>query len=181
MSAYDGGDIARRGKEMSILLDFYACDITKIVEALRVPDFQILKNPTVVSRHADFSFHLNPEDINSLFEVIGFITDEKNEPLSDVLTPLTDVHSLADILAAENFEPGPIIQRVNPNLVEKIAVFPYQKTEELAKQWFKTLGRKYNDGSLAVTPGIIIAIQDLLNLCRFAKDNGKDVAFVTTL
>lgn len=40
--------------------------------------------------------------------------------------------------------------------------------------------RQFSNSKLKIY-GLGVAIQDLLNLCLFAKDNSKDVVFVTIL
>jgi hypothetical protein len=148
---------------MGLSLEFYAGDAATIAHAFNEVDLDGLRDGTAAQRHADFSLHLSPTDLDLLSAVLAEHRGVPTHTLYDCVGP-----SLAE-------QPGESdAYLVDPKWVKMVAATDLNAAESLAGIWISRVGKAL-DKPVQLTPEAISAVQDLIALCRHADTHGVDV------
>jgi hypothetical protein len=148
---------------MGLSLEFYAGDVATSARAFYAVDLDGLRDGTAAQRHADFSLHLSPTDLDLLSEVMAEHRGVPAHTLHDCVGP-----SLAE-------DPGESdAYLVDPMWVKMVAAADLNAAESLAGTWISRVGKEINE-PVQLTPEAVSAVQDVIELCRHADTNGVDV------
>jgi hypothetical protein len=148
---------------MGLSVEFYAGDAKAIADAFNQSDFDALRSGAAARRYADFSLHLSPTDLDLLSEVLAEHSSRPALALYDCIGP------------SIGGEPGESdAYLVDPKWVDMIAAADLESAESLTASWIGRVGAELGE-TLPVTPEAVVAMQNLIALCRFAKAAGTDV------
>ncbi|MEN8241006.1 MAG: hypothetical protein ABFS17_03715 [Chloroflexota bacterium] len=140
---------------MGLTLEFFVGDVDAITNAIKYADLMRLDDPLVVEKKADFSLHLNPNDLNLLSLEVGIITREDPLLLRPYLSIIIDENDYG-------------LLTVERKWIEYVAQIPSNQSEQLLTNWFTEMAKDYNDPDIIETDQGLKAIRDLVELCNYA-------------
>ncbi len=154
---------------MGLSLEFYTGDSDKIKPAFLQDEIEpyfspmdLLDEPGVVERQADLSFHLEPDDLNLLSLQFGKYSGRPPIPLRPYLSILLDEIDHGLLLVADSW-------------VEYVAAVRTEDIPAIVEAWFQSARDKYQDKRIQVSPPVIQAVRDLVELCRYARQKKSKV------
>ncbi len=152
---------------MGLLLEFLAGPPDKMLEAFSKSDYDVLER--LIEKRADFSLHLYPNDLETLFDCAADYVSGVLKPFRASLTCCLD-----------DKEQG--FFTVNGDWVDSIASVGLDKSDEIAEKWFEKMRKNYPEESIgAPSPEARKAVRDMLELCKYASKFKKSVIHIWSL
>ncbi len=143
--------------------EFYTGDSRKIRAAFIEDEIEpysspidLLDEPGVVQVQADLSFHLEPQDLNLLSLQFGKYSGRPPVPLRPYLSWILDESDHGLLLVADRW-------------VEYAAAVRAEDIPAIVEAWFQSMRDEYQDDGIQVSPPVIQAVRDLVELCRYAR------------
>lgn len=112
---------------MGMLMDFYAGDAEKIVNALKSDNVKLITSDRVVAAHADFSFNLSVEDLNQL---VVAACDLQHQPAVSF-----DQLIRTTILVTPEADPEMGIHEMTQSFIDLFAAIPLDQASSLYENW----------------------------------------------
>lgn len=128
---------------MGMLMDFYAGDAEKIVNALNKGDADMLANGRVVAAHADLSFNLSAEDLNQLVVAACALRHYPAMSFDQFIHATITVNPEAD--------PEMGIHEMAQSFTDLFAAIPLDQAPTLYETWIAHIP----DPPKAATPGLM--------------------------
>jgi hypothetical protein len=148
---------------MGLSLEFYIGDRKKIENAFRSLHFDLVyDDPEVVSRIADLCLHLQPRDLNFLSREFGRYSSQKSLDLRPYLQVLID-------------EPDYGLLLVSKQWIEYAANVSEDALDKIVTGWFQVMKEEYPEEAIEETEAARLAVQELLGLCKEAKQKKSEV------
>ncbi|MCA9916622.1 MAG: hypothetical protein KC445_01660 [Anaerolineales bacterium] len=142
---------------MGLTLEFYLGNQKNIRSAFRNLQFDRLYNdPKLVSRIADLSLHIQPQDLNLLSREFGRHSGQKLSDLRPNLKVLVD-------------EPDYGLLLVSKKWIDYAANVSVDALDQIVSGWFQSMKQEYPKEEIEETEEAKRAVRDLLGLCREAK------------
>lgn len=136
----------------------------KIVTAIAQTEFREFRR--CIEKQPDFSLHLQPKDLQLLFDCANHFTNQLLIEFESALTYYLD-----------EVDRGFFI--VHPSWVNAMAAIDCNHFHKLALKWFKEMKKQYpNEQMGQPTIEAEKAIADLIELCRYAVQFEKMVLYV---
>ena len=153
---------------MGLSLVFLIGKERKIIRAIKKLDYSILDNPISVHKEADFSFHLQPKDLNELSKAIGNNTNQTPLELRPFLKVLIDEidHGLLSV--------DPVWVKY-ASKVEPSNILP------IVTMWETNLSTIYTNETIIFDDAIQKSVLDLVELCKYSLDKRLRVLHLWTL
>ena len=151
---------------MSLTLSFITGSTAVILESLKNDDYDLFDEN--VSKEADFSFHLQPRDLQILSLCAAEFNAQKPLNLRKQMTVLIDNEDMG-LFSMDN------------KWVEYIGTVPLEQSEILCNRWFEEMNRKYPKEKIELTEEAVEAVENLISICRFCIDNKQDLLHYWTL
>jgi len=150
---------------MGLTLEFYLGDSDVIAKAVEELDLEKLRSIGIIKGMADFSLHIEPNDLDLLSHQL----DQHSNQQAIELRPHLRV--LFDDIDRGAFE-------VDDEWVSYVLAVPRAAVRNITESWFNRIEQKYGDERIEVTEAALKAVDDLLQLCRRAKTEGQPVSHV---
>lgn len=140
-----------------------ADDTKKMLDALEAADYQSLDK--LMAQKSDFSLHLVPRDLQTLSECAAVFSSAQTAPFREGLTCYFDAEDRGFFIVSEEWE-------------EYIASIDPKNAKPLAEAWFQAMETNYQESVGKPTPASVTAIEDLLALCKYARQTGNPVVHI---
>ena len=151
---------------MGLSLKFVTGPAREILEALEACDFDEVERLT--EKEADFSFHLEPRDLQTLSECAAPYTSLPIGTFRDALVCYLDEADCGFFIVGDSW-------------VDAMATVGIDNARELAVKWFEKLAENYPDEQIGAPPAEAEqAVRDLIELCRYAVKHTKPVMHIWT-
>lgn len=148
---------------MGISQEFYTGNADAIGTAFGQLDFDALE--ALRTAYADFSLHLSPTDLDILSEKIA--EQVKRPPVLLLDSLERSLADLGDDGAAD------VVAKA---WVEMVADLPERDCKSVAAAWIQSVGDELGE-QLELTDDAVLAVQNLVSLCRQAKEQSLDVVY----
>jgi hypothetical protein len=148
---------------MGLTLEFYLGDSEAIAKAVEDLDLEKLRATGIIKGVADFSLHIEPNDLDLLSHQLGQHSDQPPIELRPHL------RLLFDDIDRGAFE-------VDDEWVSYASAVPRAAVRRITDSWFNGMGQKYRDQQVEVSEAALTAVDDLLQLCKRAKTEGQPVS-----
>lgn len=149
---------------MGMLIHFYAGDPAKIGAAFTNNDFEALRDPSIILASAEFSLHINPEDLEMLSEEASQIAGLKE--------PLGYYDSLEQNVGGDS--EGSSADAMTEKWIQLFASFSDDQAPQIGSAWMKAASNEYGK-DFEVTDEVIQAISELIVVCRTALSHNTAV------
>ena len=151
---------------MGISLEFLVGAPKGILDALADADYEKLDG--LIEKEADFSLHLQPRDLQTLFDCAAQYTSKFLKPFRSALVCYLDEADRGYFL-------------VHDDWVDAMGTVDIRKAKELAAKWFEQMAADYPDEQLgSPTAEAETAVYKLIELCKYAVQYGKPVIHIWT-
>ena len=150
---------------MGVTLEFRAGNKSRIADAVRGIDLDVLDNPNVTKFNANFSLHINPRDLDLLSEAIGESCSKQILQLRPFLTAIVDEVDRGALSICATW-------------VAYVAAADLAKVQSISKRWAEKVAEEYPDEDIQLTTSMTEAVGSLLNLCKRAIAERIDVVHV---
>jgi hypothetical protein len=150
---------------MGLSLEFLSGHQQDIVSALEDADLERLYDDSVTKAKADFSFHLEPDDLNLLSLSIGKHSRQEPLELREYLTVLVDEPDFGALAVSEIW-------------LAYVAEASNTQAEAIAKDWINSVADRHNDVELQLDASHVEAVRALILLCQQAVKEFLEVMHV---
>jgi hypothetical protein len=153
---------------MGLTMEFRAGPSRELAKAFCAAEFDRLE---AISRVvADFSLHLSPNDLDLLAMELSDISRHPVLAFTDVVD---------GPIAGDDAECGAFL--VSEGFVSMVASVPEGSASDIAERWMARVSGDSGEQEIAATADTVMAISELLRLCRTAKEEGLEVVYCWSL
>lgn len=153
---------------MGLTMEFRAGDARGLARTFCDRDFAELERMSRAS--ADFSLHLSPNDLDLL--VVEIMESAGH-------APITFMELTGEPIAGDRKEAGVFI--VATSLVRTVAALPDAQVNGVVERWFYRISEESGDPNLNATADAVLAVSELLKLCRQAVGEHLQVVYCWSL
>lgn len=151
---------------MGLSIEFYAGNAATIGAAFSAVAFDELRDGRKSIAYADLSLHIGLDDVDLLSAAIA---DATGKPLVTLLDGLT-----ANVGAIDDEGSADVVDRA---WVAMVSALDAAHAPAVAADWIRRVGEAQGE-VLEVTDHAVVAVQDLLALCKKALSANADVVCV---
>lgn len=153
---------------MGLLMEFRIGEAKAMATAFQSLDFEKLE---AFSRGlADFSLHLSPDDLDALVEALCRSCGHE---------PVRFLEVMSGPIAGDREERGVFL--VSHGYVKMAAAIPEDCASEITERWMSRVADECGDPEITATAESVLAVSELLRICREAARSGLDMVYCWSL
>ena len=145
---------------MGLTLSFIMGSSAMILNALQSDDYDLFYNE--IDEEADFSLQLQPKDIETLSVCASEFNGNKPMSFRKQIAVLLDDEDKGLFLISDRW-------------INYIGSIPLEKHHALCVKWFEKMNDDYPDEDIEITEDAIVAVKDLLEICRLCINTKKEL------
>jgi hypothetical protein len=148
--------VIAKNLSMGLALEFYLGDTERIISAVKNIEFQVLYDPTVVEKRADFSLHIVPKDLELLSYCISRRTGTPPMKLREHL-----------VVLLEERDRG--VLEVGNSWIEYAAAVQETQLPQLSSDWVDAMSYEHRE-HVVQSDELVRAVRDLIAMCKNAAE-----------
>jgi hypothetical protein len=149
-------------------MEFRIGEATALATAFQALEFEKLEALTLGA--ADFSLHLSPQDLDALVV-------ELSRAVGHEILAFVDV--AGKTLTGDDSESG--VFSMSSAFVSMVASIPDESASEIAERWMARVADECGDPNVAATADTVVAVSELIRICRKARLEHLDLVYCWSL